>query len=188
MRISRKKGKRAQQKQDAAKQYRLNNRIRVPELRVIDENGDNVGVISTQDALALAQEKGLDLVEVSPMAQPPVAKILDFNKLKYQEEKDRRKERASQKKVETKGIRLSFRISDHDAQVRMKQAEKFLGQDHKVKIEMILRGRERRHMDMAKENITKFIDEINQHTPVFVEQAIGAQGGKLSVLIAKKPS
>ncbi len=184
MRISRKKRK--PQQKDLGKQYRVNQRIRVPELRVIDENGNMVGVLPTADAIALAQEKGLDIVEVSPLAQPPVAKILNFNKLKYQEEKDRRKERAKQKKVEIKGIRLSFRISDHDKEVRMKQAKKFLADGHKVKAEMILRGRERRHMDLAKSGLQEFVDGLDQLTPVTVEQDINVQGGKLSVLIANK--
>jgi len=153
---------------------------------LIDETGQNIGVIATDKALALAQEKGLDLVEVSPLATPPVAKIVDYSKLKYQEEKERRKERAKQKKTEIKGIRLSLRISDHDKEVRIKQAEKFLNHEDKVKIEMILRGRERQHKDLAREIIKKFIDSIDQLIPVKTEQALNIQGSKLSVMIAKK--
>jgi len=158
----------------------------VPQVRLIDETGQNIGVIDTAKALAMAREKGLDLIEVSPLAKPPVAKIVDYSKLKYQEEKERRKEKAKQKKVEVKGIRLSLRISEHDKEVRIKQAEKFLNQDDKVKLEMILRGRERQHKDLARDIINKFIEAVDKTIPVSVEQSINIQGGKLSALIAKK--
>lgn len=134
----------------------------------------------------MAQDKGLDLVEVSPLADPPVAKIVNYSKLKYQEEKERRKEKAKQKKVEIKGIRLSLRISDHDKEVRIKQAEKFLNQDDKVKLEILLRGRERQHADLAKEIINKFVEEVDKLVPTAVEQPINRQGGKLSIVIAKR--
>ena len=183
MRIShrRPKWKKQQQKRHQTNQY-----IRVPQVRLIDETGQNFGVVDTARALTMAREKGLDLVEVSPKAQPPVAKIVDYSKLKYQEEKERRKEKAKQKKVEVKGIRLSLRISEHDKEVRMKQAEKFLGQGDKVKLEMILRGRERQHKNLAREIVNKFITEINESTPINIEQPLSIQGNKLFVLIAKK--
>lgn len=142
--------------------------------------------MSTAEALALAQDKGLDLVEVSPLANPPVAKIVDYSKLKYQEEKERRKEKAKQKKVEIKGIRLSLRISDHDKEIRVKRAEDFLNDGDKVKVELLLSGRERQHFSLAREIINKFVADINASVPVNVEQPITIQGGKLSVIIAKK--
>jgi len=172
--------KRIQQK------YRTNNFIRVPQVRLIDENGENIGVVETAKALAMAQEGGFDLVEVSPLANPPVAKILNYNKLKYQEEKEKRKEKAKQKKIEVKGIRLSLRISEHDIEIRINQAEKFLGQDDKVKVEMILRGREHQHKNLAREIINKFVESLNKKIPVNVEQPLNIQGGKLSILVAKK--
>lgn len=135
----------------------------------------------------MAQEKGLDLVEVSPLAQPPVAKIVDYSKLKYQEEKERRKEKAKQKKVETKGIRLSLRISEHDIEVRINRAEKFLNDGDKVKLDMLLRGREFQHKPLAKEIINKFIAAVDQIVPVITEQPLTIQGGRLSAVIAKKP-
>jgi len=153
---------------------------------LIDETGQNIGNISTEKALALAREKGLDLVEVSPLANPPVAKIVDYSKLKYQEEKERRKEKAKQKKIEVKGIRLSLRISEHDKDVRIKQAIKFLNNEDKIKIEMILRGRERQHKDLGSDIINKFINSINSEVETNTEQAIKAQGGKISAVIAKK--
>ena len=183
MRIS---GKRhfIKKKFEAQKRYRTNQYIRVPEVRLIDENGQNIGVISTAEALALAQERGLDLVEVSPLANPPVAKIINYSKLKYQEEKERRKGRAKQKKVEVKGVRLSLRIGQHDVEVRLKQAQKFLADGNKVRIEIILRGREKGRADLARKNINNFIEALNQIKPVKVEQPLSALGGKLSIIIA----
>jgi len=181
LRISRKKPDRNQQKWHRTNQY-----IRVPQVRLIDETGQNIGVIDTSEALAMAQEKGLDLIEVNPLAQPPVVKIIDYSKLKYQEEKERRKEKAKQKKIEVKGIRLSLRISEHDQEIRINQAEKFLKQDDKVRIEMILKGRERQHFDLAREIINKFVQSVGSLLPINIEQPLNIQGGKLSVLIAKK--
>ena len=183
MRISRKRPKYDKSKQ---KRYKTNQYIRVPEVRLVAEDGENIGVISTEKALSMAREQGLDLVEVSPLAKPPVAKIIDYSKMKYQEEKERRKEKAKQKKVEIKGIRLSLRIGSGDLLTRLKSAEKFLNQDDKVKIEIILRGRERRHMDLAREIINKFIASLNEIIPVGIEQSMSVQGGKLSILVSKK--
>jgi len=104
--------------------------------------------------------------------------------MRYEEEKERRKERAKQHKIEIKGIRLSLRISEHDAAVRLKQAEKFLGQRDKVKIEIILRGRERRHVDGAKEIVNTFIRTLGEAVPIVVEQPVQFQGGKMSALVA----
>jgi len=183
MRISR---RRPRYKQEQQKRHRTNQYIRVPQVRLVDETGTNVGVVDTVKALAMAKDLGLDLVEVSPKAEPPVAKIVDYSKLKYQEEKERRKEKAKQKKTEVKGIRLSLRISEHDKEVRIKATEKFLNQDNKVKLEIILRGRERQHKNLAREIINKFIIKVGESVPVIVEQPINIQGGKLFALIAKK--
>jgi translation initiation factor IF-3 len=128
----------------------------------------------------------LDLIEVSPLSQPPVAKILDYSKLKYQEEKERRKEKARQKKIEVKGIRLSLKISKHDIETRLNQAERFLSEDNKVKIELILRGRERQRKDFAKNIINDFIKSLEEKLPIKIEQGLKIQGGRLSATVAKK--
>ncbi len=183
MRISRRKP----QVLSAARRYRINQYIRVPQVRLIDENGQNYGVVDTYKALSMAQERDLDLVEVSPLAQPPVAKIVSFSKMRYQEEKERRKATAKQKKIEIKGIRLSLSISDHDKETKVRQAEKFLSQDDKVKIELILRGREMQHAGLAREIANQFIAAVNQLIPTIVEQPLTIQSGRLSVVIAKQP-
>ena len=183
LRISRRKPKPQYVEQ---KDHRRNNAIRVPEVRLIDETGQNHGVVTTSKALAMAYERGLDLVEVSPLAQPPVAKILDFSKLRYQEEKERRKERAKQKKVEVKGVRLSLRIGDHDLETRITQAEKFLSEGNRVRAELILRGRERRHTSLATEIIKEFVSKLNAIIPVQTEEDVSIQGGKLAIIVSKK--
>jgi len=183
LRISRRK---TFHKPEIFRRYHVNQFIRTPQVRLIDENGENLGVVATSQALSMAQEKGLDLVEVSPLAQPPVAKIINYSKLKYQEEKERRKEKAKQKKIEVKGIRLSLRISPHDIEIRLNQAKKFIGLDDKVRVEMLLKGRERQHFQQAREIINKFVADLNELIPVNLEQPLAAQGGKLSVLIGKK--
>lgn len=166
--------------------YRLNQFIKAPEVRLIDETGQNLGITPTAKALAMARERELDLIEVSPLANPPVAKIFDFSKLKYQEEKERRKERAHQQKIEVKGIRLSLRISRHDIETRLIQSKKFLTEGNKIRIELILKGRERQHRDLAIKIINNFIESLNQKLPIKIEQEIKIQGGQLSMLVTKK--
>jgi len=183
LRISRKK---PWLRQSQLKRHRINNFIHCEQVRLIDENGQNLGTLNTADALALARDKGLDLVEVSPLANPPVVKIVDYSKLKYQEEKERRKEKAKQKKIEVKGIRLSLRISGHDKEIRVKRAEDFLNGGDKVKVELLLSGRERQHFDLAREIVNKFVADVNVLVPVNIEQSLTIQGGKLSLIIAKK--
>jgi len=183
LRISRKNQR---YQQDQHKRHRTNAFIKSLQVRLIDETGQNIGVIDTAQALEMAAERGLDLVEVSPLANPPVAKIVDYSKLRYQEEKERRKEKARQKKVEIKGIRMSLRISEHDTEVRIEQAVKFLTQGDKVKAALVLKGREHQHMGLARENLEKFVAAINEKIPVTLEQPITAQGGNFSVVMAKK--
>jgi len=168
------------------KTHRANLQIKVPQVRLIDEAGANLGVMDTSAALRLALERGLDLVEVSPLANPPVVKIVDYNKLKYQEEKERHKERAKAKKIEVKGIRLTLRIGAHDREVRLKQAEEFLKDGDKVKVEMILRGRENQHAVLAKEIVNKFVASINSLIPITVESPLAYQGGRIGVLVARQ--
>jgi len=130
----------------------------------------------------MAETADLDLVEVSPLAKPPVAKILDFNQFKYQHEKEVQKAKVKQKKQETKGIRLSFRISGHDIELRVNQAIKFLEDNHKIRVELLLRGREHQHKDKAAEVIDQFIAKLREKFIISIEQPLQRQGGKLSLI------
>jgi translation initiation factor IF-3 len=165
--------------------YKANDRIRSEEVRVIDENGQALGVMPTAKAIALALEKELDLVEVSPLAVPPVCKILDNGQFKYQKEKEAKKQKAQSKEVEMKVIRLSVRIGDHDFEVRQKQAGKFLDRGDKVKVELPMRGREKAHRDVAEEIMKRFESGLRANYRLRVEEEIKYLGGKFSMIVAK---
>ncbi len=131
----------------------------------------------------MAQEKGLDLIEISPNAKPPVCRIMDHGKYQYEKSKKDRSQKTNQKKIEIKGIRISPRIGQHDLEFKAKQAEKFLDKGYKVKIEMILRGREKWLLETAKEKMNKFIELIS--VEIIFEQEIKKQPRGLIVIIAK---
>ena len=166
------------------KRTRYNEMIRVPQILLIDENGQNVGVKDSRAALAQAKELELDLVEVNPVANPPVCKIMDFGKFKYEQEKLAHKQKVASKKTDLKGIRLSFKIKGGDLENRQNQAQKFLTENNQVKIELILKGRERAYADNAKKIIEDFIRYFGENVKVM--QPIQRQGGKFSAVIAPK--
>lgn len=140
--------------------------------------------MSIDRALALARERGLDLVEVAPNAKPPVCKLLDYGAYQYRIEKAERKQKAHQKKIEVKGVRLSFKIGDHDLGHRVSIAKKFLEEGNKVKIEMILRGRENAHRDYAEGIFKKFLAQLE--SDVIIESPFSRQGNRVSLLIGRK--
>ena len=168
--------------------FRSNQQIKIPEVFLIDENDDNVGIMTTEKALGIAKEAGMDLVEVNPKATPSVAKIMDLGQFKYKEEKKAHKQRMQQKKIDTKGIRLSIRISKHDFDFRLDQAIKFLTKGNKLKIELILKGRERQHPQKAVEVINDFIDKLNQEEAITIEkeQDLTKQGGRFNIILINK--
>lgn len=165
-----------------------NQAIKTQEVYLIDENGENVGVISTHDAIVQAKELEMDLVLVNPKAEPPVAKIVDLGQLKYQHDKKLHKQKMLQKKVETKNIRITFRISEHDLNLRLNQAIKFLSKEQKIKIELILKGRERQHQARAKEMLMNFVEKLKQKEDlnVEIEQDLTSQGGRLTIILINK--
>ncbi|MGI6373840.1 MAG: translation initiation factor IF-3 [Patescibacteria group bacterium] len=168
--------------------FKANDKIEAEEVFVIDENGEALGVMSIDEALAKAEEADLDLVEVNPRANPPVVKIANLGQLKYEHEKLKHKQRMHQKKVELKNIRLTFRISAHDLELRMNQAKKFLAKENKTKIEMILRGRERQHTSRATEIVKSFVARLqeDEELNVEIEQPLTIQGGRLTIVLVNK--
>jgi translation initiation factor IF-3 len=128
---------------------RMNEDIRVPEVRLIDQNGQNVGVVATSAAIARAVEAGLDLVEIAPDSSPPVAKILDYGKFKYQEQKKAAEARKRQKVVEIKEIKMRPSIDDHDYDVKMRSMKRFFDDGDKVKVTLRFRGRELSHQELG---------------------------------------
>lgn len=151
---------------------------------MIDEAGKMLGIMSTSEALSKAREMGLDLIEISPKANPPVAKILSYDKYRYQQEKVVQAQRKKQKKVEVKGIRLSVRIGQHDLAFKAGTADKFLSRGDKVKVDMLLRGREKANIDFAVEVIKKFLAAVK--TPYNIEQEPKRLGSFITVVIAAK--
>ena len=166
--------------------YRTNERIRVPDVRVVDENGEAMGVLKIEDALTLARERGYDLVEVSPKAEPPVCRLLDYGQFKYQKDKEQRAQKAHARKVEVKGIRLSVKMGEHDQDIRLQKAFEFLAEGHKLKIEIILRGREKAHTDVARKRIEDFIAKVQEKHPLFIEQPFTRQAGNCSAIVGRK--
>lgn len=166
--------------------YRANDQIMVPEVRVIDENGAFLGVMNTKEAISLAREREYDLVEVSPKENPPVCKFIDYGTFKYQKAKEQRAKKAHAKNVEVKGIRLSVKMGEHDLDVRKKQALGFLEGGDKLKIEIMLRGREKAHGEIAEIRINDFMKAIEATYPLYIEQAITRQGGNVSAIVGRK--
>lgn len=184
MRYSRKRTTKHQQKEIV---YKVNEQIRVPEVRVIDDEGNMLGVMPTRQAINMAREKELTLVEVSPKAQPPVTRLMNYGKLQYQKNRQAQKQRAQQKKTETKGIKLSLRIGKNDIIIRKDQAKKFLGEGNKVKIELNLRGREKQHKELATEIMRNFIDLLKEEVPeLALDQPIKYKGNGFLTIISKK--
>ena len=144
------------------KKLRVNNQIRIPRLRVIDENGKLLGILDTAKAIALAQEKGLDLVEVNPAVNPAIAKIMDYGKYLYKKAKAERKHRSANKAGELKSIRFAYRTGKHDLLIKAKRVQNFLQKGYKVKVEMTMKGRERSHGEIIKEKLAQFLQLIQE--------------------------
>lgn len=139
---------------------RVNQEIRVREVRLIDENGENKGIVSIREALALAGEAELDLIEISPQAVPPVCKIFDYGKYKYELQKKKNEAKKNQKVVNIKELKLRPMIDTHDYEVKIKQAKKFLSQGDKVKFTMRFKGREMSANDMGKAVLTRIVEDL----------------------------
>ncbi len=148
------------------KQLRVNNQIRVPEVSLIDDEGKQLGTLKIFDALKLAKEKDLDLVEVGPTTNPPIAKIMDYGKYMYRKEKQERKSLGKQKDQERKTVRVGFKTGTHDLQFKAKQVGGFLKDGHIVKIELTLRGREKALSSIAKEKLIKFLGTLDSHVVI----------------------
>lgn len=152
-------------------------------MRLVDENGKQIGIVETRRALEIAQNKGLDLLEVSRNLNPPVCRILDYGRYQYQKQKREQKAKRKHKKTELKGVRLSFNIGQHDLEFKAKQTDKFLGEGHKVKIELILRGREHSHLDLAFQELRTF--QALLQSKLKVEQAPRKLGNRIITILAK---
>jgi translation initiation factor IF-3 len=167
--------------QSISKFTRLNEAIRAPQLRVIDQEGKQLGVLSRAEALQVAQDQGLDLVEISPDANPPVAKVIDWGKYNYQRTKQQQKNKRSAKTLDVKQMRLGLKIGDHDRDVKLSKVAKFLEVGHKVKITVFFRGRELAHKDLGFKLAEKIISEFGDR--IVVDQQPQLAGKQLSFVI-----
>lgn len=140
---------------------RINREIKAKEVRLINYNGENVGVVSLAEALKIAQEIGLDLIEISPQVTPPVCKVLDYGKYKYEMQKKKNEAKKNQKVVSIKELKLRPMIDTHDYEVKVKQAKKFLAQGDKVKFTMRYKGREMSANDLGKEILNKLLEDLD---------------------------
>ena len=163
---------------------KINEEIRENELRVIDETGTMVGIISRNEALSLADERGLDLVNVSPNANPPVCKLLDYGKYRYEQQKREKEAKKKQVSIQVKEIRLSVSIEEHDLNVKARTAAKFLKDGNKVKVSLRFRGRERNHVPQAQEVMKNFAEIISEHGEI--EKNPKMEGRSLIMFISPK--
>ena len=161
---------------------RINKEIRAKEVRLINYNGENLGVVSTQEALKIAQEVGLDLIEISPQVNPPVCKVLDYGKYKYEMQKKKNEAKKNQKVVSIKELKLRPMIEAHDYEVKLKQAKKFLSQGDKVKFTMRYKGREMSANDMGKEILNKLIEDLEGLCKV--DAAPKAEGKQVFMIVS----
>ncbi|MCZ6606007.1 MAG: translation initiation factor IF-3 [Alphaproteobacteria bacterium] len=163
---------------------RVNEDITVAEVRLIDEKGEQVGVVTADDARERAFNAGLDLVEIAPNSDPPVCKILDVGKLKYQEQKKRNEARKKQKTIDIKEIKLRPNIDTHDYDVKIRNAKRFIDDGDKVKVTLRFRGREMAHQELGAQVLEKVRDELDPIAKV--EQMPKMEGRQMVMVIAPR--
>ena len=163
---------------------RINESIRARELRVIGQDGEQLGIVSRAEALKLAEEAGVDLVEISPNADPPVAKIVDWGKYQYQKMKEQQKNRKNSKQAELKQMRFGLKIGSGDLDIKLRKIRSFLEAGHKVRIQIFYRGREMAHKELGYELINKIVALLDEDA--ILEQKPQMAGRNLSIVVRSK--
>ena len=176
--------KKTSPKESSISSIRVNERIRAPEIRVIDDEGTQLGIMSVPDGLRMAQTRELDLVEVAPNAQPPVCRLMNFGKYQYEQAKRDRQARRAQKQIEVKEVRLRPKTGEHDTEVRLRQARRFLQEGNKVKVRVRFRGREIYHPEVATEILSSFAKRLLDVGEV--ETHPNLEGSSLLMVIAPR--
>jgi len=164
---------------------RTNRRIKAREVRVVGPDGDQLGVLPIEQALARAQELGMDLVEVSPMAKPPVCKIMDYGKFKYLEKKKQNEAKKKQVVVQLKEVKLRPRTEEHDYETKLKKVREFLGEANKARITVTFRGRELSHRELGQKVLQKVIEDLRD--VAVIEAAPRMEGRQLFMILAPNP-
>ena len=162
----------------------MNEKIRAREIRVIGDDGEQFGILTVNEALALAAEKSLDLVEISPNATPPVCKIMDYGKFKYEKTKKEKENKKKQKNVVIKEIRIKPHIDEHDKETKISQIKKFIEKEYKVKISLRLSGREKLHAESAVKILDEFADSFEE--TAIVEKKYGKEQIQKFVMLSPK--
>ncbi|MFH0953809.1 MAG: translation initiation factor IF-3 [Verrucomicrobiota bacterium] len=165
---------------------RVNNRIRVPQIRCVGADGSQIGIISTREALAMAERAGMDLVEIAPNAAPPVCRIMDYGKYKYEEEKKEKTARKHQTATRVKEVQFHPNVAEHDYQTKLRHIRDFLGEGHRVKVGLFFRGRESAHQEIGIEVMNRVIKDCQDLGSA--EQAPKFLGRNLYMLLSPKPS
>lgn len=166
--------------------HRVNEEIKAPVLRVVDSNGKLIGIIPRKEALKIAEEQDLDLVEIAPNADPPVAKILDYGKFAYEQQKREKQQRKQQQQQQMKEIRFRGRTATHDFNFKTRHARDFIEEGNKVKATVMFRGREITHVDIGRELLEKFVEELSDIAKV--DSPIKFEGKSLSVILVPDKS
>ena len=164
----------------------INEEIRDREVRVIDQNGEQLGIMLTRAALELADEKQLDLVKIAPTAKPPVCKIMDYGKYRFEQSKREREIRKNQKVIDIKEVRLSATIEDHDVEVKFKAATKFLKDGDKVKVSIRFRGRQISHSEIGLDVMKDFAERLKDIA--VIERRPLTEGRNMTMVLAPKES
>jgi translation initiation factor IF-3 len=162
----------------------INERIRFPKIRVIDTDGSQLGILTPREAQRMAEEKELDLVLVSDKADPPVCRIMDYGKFKFEQEKKAREARKKQHTSDVKEVKMRYKIEAHDYQVRVDQAERFLKAGDKVKATIMFRGREIQHSDLAEELLTRMATDLQEFAEL--QQAPKREGRNMMMMLSPK--
>jgi translation initiation factor IF-3 len=168
----------------AEKDLRMNEGIRVREVRLIDADGNQKGIVPTFEALQMARDAGLDLVEVAPQAQPPVCKLLDYGKYKFELEKKVRESRKHQKQIRIKEIRMQPKIDEHDLEFKTRHIQEFLAEGNKVKVTVRFRGRELAHTELGKDVLDRILQMLGD--TFILEKAAQMEGRTMSLLLNPK--
>lgn len=163
---------------------RINHQIKAASVRVLTEEGEQIGILPLSEALSLAQEHGLDLVEIAPMAKPPVCKVIDFSKFKYQQKKAENQAKKHAHKTQVKTIRLSARIGENDLKIKAEKVKEILGEGDVVHIELRMRGREQAFPDLAKNQVSKFLQGLN--VPFRTDSPLRRMGPTWSTTISQE--
>jgi translation initiation factor IF-3 len=163
---------------------RINRQIRIPQVRLIDEDGSQLGITPVEEALRIAEERGLDLVEVAPSASPPVCRIMDYGKYKYEESKKAKKALKKQHTIQIKEIKFRPKTEEHDFQFKVRHARQFLEEKNKVKFTMVFRGRELQHKERAQQLLQRAMEEIKDIG--FIESGPSLEGRAMIMMVAPK--